>query len=122
MTQKCVSCRIPMHTQQEHAAGDESRDYGVHCARPDGSMKSYDEVLTGMTAFLVKTRGIDQQAASKAAAGMMAELPAWKGGGIRCRSSARSRFSKIAATRFPIRTLPRPWPRRRIAMAAARLP
>ena len=80
MTQKCVSCGIPMHTPQEHAAGDESRDYCVHCARHDGSMKSYDEVLKGMTAFLVKTRGIDQQAASKAAAGMMAELPAWKGG------------------------------------------
>jgi hypothetical protein len=41
-------------------------------------MKSYDEALTGMTAFLIKTQGFDQAAARKAAAGMMAELPAWK--------------------------------------------
>jgi hypothetical protein len=41
-------------------------------------MKSYDEVLTGMTGFLVQTQGFDQQAARKAAAGMLAELPAWK--------------------------------------------
>jgi hypothetical protein len=70
---------MPLRTPQEHAAGDVSRDYCVHCARPDGSMKSYDEVLTGMTGFLVQTQGFDPQAARKAAAGMMAELPAWKG-------------------------------------------
>jgi hypothetical protein len=69
---------MPMRTQEEHAAGDPSRDYCVHCARPDGSKKSYDETLTGMTAFLVKTQGLDPAAARKAAAGMMAELPAWR--------------------------------------------
>jgi hypothetical protein len=42
-------------------------------------MKSYDEALTGMTAFLVNTQGLDQAAAMKAATGMMSELPAWKG-------------------------------------------
>jgi hypothetical protein len=78
MVQKCASCGMPMRTRQEHAAGDESRDYCVHCARPDGSMKSYDEVLTGMTAFLIKTQGFDQEAARKTAAGMMAEMPKWK--------------------------------------------
>jgi hypothetical protein len=42
-------------------------------------MKSYDETLTGMSAFLVKTQGLDPAVARGAAAGMMAELPAWKG-------------------------------------------
>ena len=78
MVQKCVSCGMPMRTPQEHAAGEPSRDYCIHCARPDGSMKSYEEALTGMTGFLVKTQGFDQHAARKAAAGMMAEMPAWK--------------------------------------------
>jgi hypothetical protein len=41
-------------------------------------MKSYDEVLAGMTAFLVSTQGFDEDPARKAAAGMMAGLPAWK--------------------------------------------
>jgi hypothetical protein len=70
---------MPLRTPQEHAGGDESRDYCVHCARPDGSRKSYDEVLSGMTAFLVRTQGLADEPARKAAAGMMAGLPAWKG-------------------------------------------
>ena len=79
MDRKCISCGMPLRTRQDHAAGDESKDYCVHCARPDGSMKSYDEVLVGMTAFLVRTQGLDQEVAKKAAVGMMAAQPAWKG-------------------------------------------
>ena len=78
MAQQCISCGMPLRTPQDHAAGDESKNYCTHCARPDGSMKSYDEVLTGMTAFLVRTQGFDQAAAKKAATGMMAGMPAWK--------------------------------------------
>ncbi len=78
MAQHCISCGMPMRTPQEHAGGDESKSYCMHCARPDGSMKSYDEVLAGMTAFLVRTQGFDVEPAQKAAAGMMAALPAWK--------------------------------------------
>jgi hypothetical protein len=79
MVQQCISCGMPLRTRQEHAGNDESKDYCVHCARPDASMKSYDEVLAGMTAFLVTTQGFDQEQAKKEAAGMMAGLPAWKG-------------------------------------------
>jgi hypothetical protein len=70
---------MPLRTREDHAAGDESKNYCVHCARADGSMKSYDEVLTGMAAFLVRTQGFAQDAAQKAAASMMANMPAWKG-------------------------------------------
>ena len=79
MVRQCISCGMPLRTKEEHAGGDESKNYCIHCARPDGSMKSYDEVLAGMTAFLVRTQGFDQEPARKAAAGMMAGLPAWKG-------------------------------------------
>jgi hypothetical protein len=79
MVQQCISCGMPLRTPQEYAGGDESKNYCVHCARPDGSLRSYDEVLAGMTAFLVRTQGFDQEAARKAAVGMMAGLPAWKG-------------------------------------------
>jgi hypothetical protein len=81
MAKQCVSCGMPMRTAQEHAGGDESKDFCVHCARPDGGMKSYDEALAGMAAFLVRTQGIDQEAARTTAAGMMAGMPAWKGRG-----------------------------------------
>jgi Putative zinc ribbon domain len=79
MAQTCISCGMPLRTRDDHAASDESKPYCVHCGRADGSMKSYDEVLSGMTAFLIRTQGLADEPAQKAAAGMMAGLPAWKG-------------------------------------------
>ncbi len=76
---RCVSCGMPMAKKEEFAAGDTTRNYCCYCARPDGSMKSYDEALTGMTGFLVRTQGIDEKAAKAAAKQMMATMPAWCG-------------------------------------------
>ena len=41
-------------------------------------MQNYDERLAGMTGFIVRTQGLDEAAARRAAAAMMADLPAWK--------------------------------------------
>jgi len=57
-TKRCIACGMPMLTPQEFAMGDPTKDYCVHCARPDGSMQSYDEKLASMTAFIVKTQGL----------------------------------------------------------------
>ena len=74
----CISCGMPMRTTDEHAGKDATKTYCHHCARPDGTMKSYDETLTGMTGFLQKTQGLDEAVAREAARGMMAKLPAWR--------------------------------------------
>ncbi|MCA9658611.1 MAG: zinc ribbon domain-containing protein [Myxococcales bacterium] len=76
-TTTCISCGMPLRSAEDHAKGDTSRPYCHHCAREDGSMKSYDEVLQGMTAFLANAQGLDQAVARTAAKGMMASLPAW---------------------------------------------
>jgi len=79
MTQmKCISCGMPMTKAEDHAKGDPALDYCFHCARPDGSMNSYEEALKGMTGFITKTQGLDDAAAQDAARAMMANLPAWK--------------------------------------------
>lgn len=75
----CIACGMPMREKDDFAMSDESKDYCKYCARPDGSMQSYDEKLDGMTGFIVKTQGLDQAAARNAAKGMMAKLPAWQG-------------------------------------------
>lgn len=59
--------------------GDPTKDYCVHCARPDGSMQSFDEEREGLTAFIVKTQGLDVDVALRAAEDMMRKLPAWQG-------------------------------------------
>jgi Putative zinc ribbon domain len=74
----CIACGMPMKTKDDFAMGDESKDYCKFCARPDGSMQSYDEKLKGLTGFIIKTQGLDESAALNAAKGMMAKLPAWK--------------------------------------------
>jgi hypothetical protein len=69
---------MPIQKTEEHASGDVSKDYCVHCTQPDGSMKSYEEVLESMAAFMVRTQGLDKGVAREAARAMMSKLPAWK--------------------------------------------
>jgi len=77
-TTQCIACGMPMNKPEDHAVGDVSKDYCVHCARPDGTMVSREEARVGLTAFMVRTQGIDESAAMGAVDEMMAKLPAWK--------------------------------------------
>ena len=74
----CIACGMPMTKPSDFAMGDESRDYCLYCARPDGSMQSYPEKLEGMTEFLVRTQGLDKDAARELAIRSLAKLPAWQ--------------------------------------------
>lgn len=73
----CISCGMPLRAAPDHAAGDPAKTYCATCARPDGSMKSYDEVHAGMTAFLVATQGMNRSVAASMATTMLATKPAW---------------------------------------------
>lgn len=79
MEKMCIACGMPMSKPEDFASGDQSKDYCLHCARPDGSMRSYDEAVVGMSGFIVKTQGLAPAAAQAAAKAMMAKLPAWQG-------------------------------------------
>lgn len=74
----CIACGMPMKTKADFAMEDEKKDYCIHCARPDGTMQSYEEKLESMTGFIVKTQGLVADAAQNAAKGMLAKLPAWQ--------------------------------------------
>ncbi len=73
----CISCGMPLQKLADFPLGDATKEWCVHCARPDGSLQSYDERLAGMSAFIVRTQGFDQQAATDLARRQMAKLPAW---------------------------------------------
>ncbi len=81
MSQSCVACGMPMDKPGDHAGGDESTDYCVHCARPDGSMQSYEEKLESMTAFIVRSEGLQEGLAKEKAREWLAWQPAWQGRG-----------------------------------------
>jgi hypothetical protein len=74
----CIACGMPMKTQKDFAMEDDKKDYCTYCARPDGTMQSYEEKLESMTKFIVKTQGLEEKMARNAASGMLAKLPAWK--------------------------------------------
>ena len=69
---------MPMSKASDYPLEDESKDYCRFCARPDGTMQSYPEKVEGMTEFLIRTQGLDQEAAKQMAIRNLAKLPAWK--------------------------------------------
>ncbi len=75
---KCIACGMPMREVSEYAMGDTTKDYCVYCARPDGSMQSFEEKREGIKAFVVRTQRVDPGAALYITEAMMRELPAWK--------------------------------------------
>jgi hypothetical protein len=74
----CISCGMPLRSNEDHAASDPNKDYCKYCARTDGTLKSYDEALAGMSGFLMQTQGLDAGVARDTAKAMMAKMPAWK--------------------------------------------
>jgi predicted sulfurtransferase len=74
----CIACGMPMQNKADFAMGDESKDYCLHCARPDGSMQSFAEKKENLTDFIIKTQGLASEAAASAALSMMKKLPAWE--------------------------------------------
>ena len=74
----CIACGMPMKNASDFAMGDESKDYCVYCARPDGTMQSFDEKKENLTMFIIKTQGLAREAAESAALSMMRKLPAWE--------------------------------------------
>jgi hypothetical protein len=57
---------------------DPSKNYCVHCSRPDGEMQSFEEKKESLTNFIRNTQGFEKDAAEKMADHMMRRLPAWK--------------------------------------------
>ena len=74
----CISCGMPLRTAEDHPNRDTSKDFCVHCATPEGELKSYEDALAGMSGFIRMTQGLDEGAALQAARSMMSRMPAWK--------------------------------------------
>ncbi|MCL2755507.1 MAG: helix-turn-helix domain-containing protein [Firmicutes bacterium] len=81
----CIACSMPMEKVEDFAGGDTSKNYCFHCAKQDGTMKTYAEVLEGSMAWGMENftlMGFETQPTEtelrKALESHMATLPAWK--------------------------------------------
>ena len=76
-TTKCRSCGMPMMSTVDFGGGKEENLYCVHCCHPDGSLKTYEEVLDGMITYMMTNQKLDRDAAGKAAREYLSIMPAW---------------------------------------------
>ena len=75
----CMSCGMPMTKPEDFGGGNPENLYCVYCSNADGSLKSYKEVLEGMTNFMMTSQKMDRKTAVSAAKERMSGMPAWSG-------------------------------------------
>ena len=85
MQKTCIACSMPMNEASDYALGDTTKTFCFYCAREDGTMKSYDEVLEGSMAWGMENftmMGFEAKPTEdemrQAMVAHMATLPAWR--------------------------------------------
>ena len=73
----CESCGMPMRQVKEYGGGNPASKYCVYCTDSKGTLKTYDEVLQGMKAFIMQSMGQTEEQALKTAKENMGKMPAW---------------------------------------------
>ncbi len=74
----CGSCGMPLEKPEDHALGDISNSYCVHCADHNGKLLPYDTVLKSNIQYFIDSQGLDEAAATKMAKEFLLDMPAWK--------------------------------------------
>jgi uncharacterized glyoxalase superfamily protein PhnB len=75
----CLSCGMPMTKPENFGGGNPENLYCVYCSKPDGSLKSREEVFKGMVNFMMMSQKMDKGTAESAAKERMSKMPAWSG-------------------------------------------
>ncbi len=76
----CMSCGMPMVNLEDFGGGNPANIYCARCTKPDGSLKSREEVYEGMVGFMMMTQNMDRETAGQAAREYMAKMAAWSEG------------------------------------------
>jgi uncharacterized glyoxalase superfamily protein PhnB len=75
----CMSCGMPMTRLDDFGGGNLENLYCVYCSKPDGSLKSREEVFEGMVNFMMTSQKMDRESAEIATTERMSRMPAWSG-------------------------------------------
>lgn len=74
----CISCGKLLEKPEDYFNCDETRDYCLECTSANGEMMLYEEKLLQIVENLVKSQGLDKQAARAVASNILLKMPAWK--------------------------------------------
>lgn len=75
----CMSCGMPMTNLEDFGGRNPENLYCAHCSKPDGRLKSYQEVFEGMVKFMMMSQKMDRMTAESAVKERMSGMPAWSG-------------------------------------------
>ena len=78
MKKMCIACGMPMVKKEDFAMGDKEKDYCCHCSKPDGKMKSYEEIFKGGIQWAMNEFKISESDARRIVEENMKKQPAWK--------------------------------------------
>jgi hypothetical protein len=74
----CKSCGMPMETVEQHGGKNPLNPYCKYCTDEMGNLKSYEEVLSGMTDYMLTNLKLEFNTATQMAKEEMIKHPAWK--------------------------------------------
>ena len=81
MAKKCVvcySCGTPLRKPEDHALGLEESEFCTNCTHPDGTRKSYQELLNDLAVYFIQSKTIHPKGARDLARQTMQKLPYWR--------------------------------------------
>lgn len=74
----CLSCGMPLQNKKDSKLGKDGKVYCIYCLNPDGSLKSFEEILEGSAHHLAESQGLNPDSAREVASKMLRSLPLWK--------------------------------------------
>lgn len=74
----CYSCGMPFEKASDHALGDPTQNFCIHCTDEKGRLKPYEEIVNGFANYLVHSQGVAMTAAIAIAKDVLAKQPAWR--------------------------------------------
>jgi len=78
MEKICESCGMPMKMAEEFGGQNTDNKYCVYCTDKSGILKPFDQKLSDMTHFIMRTSDLNQEKAEQMAKDTMSKMPAWK--------------------------------------------
>ncbi len=74
----CQSCGMRLSAPEEHARGDETIPYCMHCTTERGELQSFEERVERVAQWTMRTAGLDRAAARARSLEHMRSMPAWR--------------------------------------------
>lgn len=78
MSSRCPSCGMPLDNPKIAKKSNDGITYCQYCVNNEGNLRSFDEVLSGTSQYLMDNQNLTKIDAEKMAREMLQKMPAWQ--------------------------------------------